>query len=222
MVQGEDVLTVKDLTEILETEAYVLRFYEKELKLKISRNNKGHRIYSLEDVETFRKIQKLREKGLQLKAIENIIHSDGEDDIKQIQDITKSSELVGLKPPAVKKSGMLEEIDISNSSNEKVKQFSDLMKDVLKQALGEYSENSKNEIKEELQKEMTNTVEDKFTKLEEKQDCKNKEYYKKLDETIREVQQIRKEMVDTGKEKPKKRFWSKLFGDKETEETVDI
>ena len=218
-VQEKDFLSVKDVAEMLETEAYVLRFYEKELNLEIRRNSKGHRVYTLEDVEMFRKIQVMREKGLQLKAIETIVH-DGSEEVKETYEQLSS---ITLAPSTKIDKPQLAEIDITNTEDEKVKQFSCLMKEMLKQALMECSEQSKVELKETIKQEVDLAVEEKVMQIQEAQDSKNEEYYRKLDETMREVQRMRKEMSEAQSEPPRKEktsFWSRFF--KEKNESAQI
>ena len=218
-VQEKDFLSVKDVAEMLETEAYVLRFYEKELNLEIRRNSKGHRVYTLEDVEMFRKIQEMREKGLQLKAIETIVH-DGSEEVKETYEQLSS---ITLAPSTKIDKPQLAEIDITNTEDEKVKQFSCLMKEMLKQALMECSEQSKVELKETIKQEVDLAVEEKVMQIQEAQDSKNEEYYRKLDETMREVQRMRKEMSEAQSEPPRKEktsFWSRFF--KEKNESAQI
>lgn len=214
MVQDKDFLSVKDVAEILGTENYVLRFYEKELNLDIKRNSKGHRVYTLEDVEMFRKIQDMREQGLQLKAIETIVH-DSSGETKETYEQLSSITLSAVAP--VKNNNVVD-IDITSAEDEKVKQFSFLMKDMLKQALVECNQQSKIEMQETIKREVDTAVEEKVSKYQEAQDEKNEEYYRKLDETMREIQKMRKEMSQAKEEpinkKEKSSFWNRLFKDK--------
>jgi DNA-binding transcriptional MerR regulator len=211
MIQ-EDFLTVKDVSEMLNTEAYVLRFYEKELNLNIKRNTKGHRVYTMEDVELFKQVQDMREQGLQLKAIEGIVH-DCNQEAKETYQQLSSIQMASVTP--IKKNNMTP-LDITDEENDKVKQFSVMMKDMFKQALVEYNEHSKIEMKEEIKEEVNTVVDKKLIQLEEKQNEKNEAYYKKLDETMREVQKIRREMAQSMLEgtKHKSSFWSRLFKEK--------
>ena len=214
MVQDKEFLSVKDVAEMLETEAYVLRFYEKELNLDIRRNSKGHRVYTIDDVEMFRKIQDMREQGLQLKAIETIVH-DSSGETKETYEQLSSITLAAVAPI---KSNEVLDVDITSAEDEKVKQFSFLMKDMLKQALMECNEQSKIEVQETIKKEVDTAVEEKVSKYQEAQDEKNEEYYRKLDETMREIQKMRREINEVKEETITKRekvsFWSRLFKDK--------
>ena len=220
MVQDKSFLSVKDVAEMLETEAYVLRFYEKELNLDIKRNNKGHRVYTLEDVEVFRKIQDMREQGLQLKAIEAIVH-DHSGETKETYEQLSSITVSAVAP--VKNSDLVD-VDITSAEDEKVRQFSFLIKDMLKQALVECNQQSQIELQETIKKEVDTAVEEKVSKYQEAQDEKNEEYYRRLDETMREIQKMRKEMSEAKEEainkKEKGSFWSRVFKDKN--ETAQI
>lgn len=58
----------------------MLRYWEEELRLPIKRNELGHRYYTQEDVERFKQIKAMKERGLQLKAIKMIL-KDGKLDV---------------------------------------------------------------------------------------------------------------------------------------------
>ena len=212
MLQEGDYLTVKDVSDMLETEAYVLRFYEKELNLNIRRNAKGHRVYTMEDVELFKQIQDMREQGLQLKAIEGIVH-DSNQEAKETYEQLSSIQMATVTP--IKKKSV-SALDITDEDQDKVKQFSMMMKEMFKQALVEYNDQSKTEIKQEIQDEVNTAVDEKINQLEERQNVKNEEYYRKLDETMREVQKIRREIAEGNFDsiKHKGSFWNRLFKEK--------
>lgn len=217
MIQDKDYLSVKDVAEMLDTEAYVLRFYEKELNLDIKRNSKGHRVYTLEDVELFRKVQDMRERGLQLKAIESLVHHEGNIEALETYEQLSSISVVP-QPQAVSsvKKQETSQIDITDADDEKVKQFSYLIKDMFKQALTEYNEETSIKLENTIKQEVQFAVDEKVAQMQEASIAKNEEYYRKLDETMREVQKIRKEMGESKDEnkKEKNSFWSRLFKDK--------
>lgn len=219
-IKGEEGMankfySVKEVTERLDIEAYVLRFYEKELNLVIQRNAQGHRMYTEEDIEQFRQIKDLREQGLQLKAIENVIHNDDEVNLS-VGEVVNHIATTNLGPKNV--------IDITDRGNVKVKQFSEMMKETFKQALGEYNEESKEILKKELSSNMNDMVDKKFTEYEMAQEEKNNEYYKKMDEAMREMQQMRKELAlkQVEPEKTKASIWKKIFKEKEKEKSFNI
>ena len=54
---------------LIGVESHVLRYWEEELQIEIGRTSQGHRIYSPDNIETFRQVKSLKDKGIQLKAI---------------------------------------------------------------------------------------------------------------------------------------------------------
>lgn len=208
MEEDNGFLSVKEATQMLDLEAYVLRFYEKELNLDIKRNDKGHRVYTIEDLELFRKIQEMREQGLQLKAIEGIIHG--------TEGLAKETyeQLSGMSLAAIKTEENSDEVDITDADDIKVRQFSYLLKEVLKETLVEYNTQHRLEMSQEVKREVENAVAKRIEEVYEEESKKSELYYKRLDETIREVQKIRKELNEDKQEvenKAKTSFFSRLF-----------
>ena len=66
-------LLISDAAKEVCVESHVLRYWEEELGLTIQRNEWGHRFYTKEDVEKFKRIKDLKERGLQLKAIKMLM-----------------------------------------------------------------------------------------------------------------------------------------------------
>jgi DNA-binding transcriptional MerR regulator len=65
--------TVRQAIEMVGVKAYVLRYWEEELQLEIHRNEMGHRYYTGYDIQLFMNIKELKNRGLQLRAIRNLI-----------------------------------------------------------------------------------------------------------------------------------------------------
>ena len=70
-----EYLLISDAAKQVKVESHVLRYWEEELHLPIKRNELGHRYYTKEDVERFKEIKSMKERGLQLKAIKMILGS---------------------------------------------------------------------------------------------------------------------------------------------------
>ena len=79
----DDKLLISDAAKMVQVESHVLRYWEEELCLPIQRNELGHRFYTLEDIERFRKIKNLKERGLQLRAIKMILKGGKLDDMEE-------------------------------------------------------------------------------------------------------------------------------------------
>lgn len=65
--------TVAQACEMVGVKSYVLRYWEDELVLHIRRNELGHRYYTGFDIQLFLNIKELKNRGLQLRAIKNLI-----------------------------------------------------------------------------------------------------------------------------------------------------
>ena len=73
---NDTVYYISEASKKVEVEPHVLRYWEDELKLTITRNEMGHRCYTERDIETLRRIRQLKEQGLQLKAIRVVLQGD--------------------------------------------------------------------------------------------------------------------------------------------------
>ncbi len=60
---------ISEASRLVDEESHVLRYWEEELALKIPRNDLGHRYYTEVQLEIFRTIKALKQKGYQLKEI---------------------------------------------------------------------------------------------------------------------------------------------------------
>lgn len=65
--------TVRQAAEMTGIKAYVMRYWEDELDLRIQRNELGHRYYTECDIQLFLNIRELKKRGLQLRAIRDLI-----------------------------------------------------------------------------------------------------------------------------------------------------
>lgn len=74
---AKSVYLISEAAKEVCVENHVLRYWEEELALPVKRNSQGHRYYTMEDLNTFKRIKYLKEQGLQLKAIKLFLSSDG-------------------------------------------------------------------------------------------------------------------------------------------------
>lgn len=72
-MENQKIYLISDASKKVAVESHVLRYWEDELKLPVKRNELGHRYYTEEDITEFQEIKKLKEQGLQLKAIRMIL-----------------------------------------------------------------------------------------------------------------------------------------------------
>lgn len=71
----EKEYSVSEAVRLIGVESHVLRYWEEELQVKVGRTSQGHRVYSEENIEVFRQAKRLKEKGIQLKAIRVLLES---------------------------------------------------------------------------------------------------------------------------------------------------
>ncbi len=74
---AEKEYSVSEAVRLIGVESHVLRYWEEELSVEIRRSAQGHRVYSEENIDTFRRVRELKEKGLQLKAIRLLLDERG-------------------------------------------------------------------------------------------------------------------------------------------------
>ena len=70
---GEVHYMISEAAKRVNVETHVLRYWEEELELTIGRTEMGHRYYTEEDVQLFNCIKELKEQGMLLKDLKNLI-----------------------------------------------------------------------------------------------------------------------------------------------------
>ena len=70
---GEVHYMISEAAKRVNVETHVLRYWEEELLLTIGRTEMGHRYYTEDDVQLFNCIKELKEQGMQLKDLKNLI-----------------------------------------------------------------------------------------------------------------------------------------------------
>lgn len=83
---NERFYKIGEVSEILKVEQHTLRYLENSLKLRIKRDERGDRLYAESDLDTFRLIIQLKDKGLNTTAI------------KMALDNVEQSEETGITP----------------------------------------------------------------------------------------------------------------------------
>lgn len=67
--------TISEVSEVTGYAPHVLRYYEKEFDINVSRNDSNHRFYTYKEIELIQYIKLLQEKGFSNKQIKLIISS---------------------------------------------------------------------------------------------------------------------------------------------------
>ncbi len=183
MKQADKVYLISDAAKQVQVESHVLRYWEEELKLPIKRNEMGHRFYTQEDIERFKEIRDLKERGLQLKAIRTLL-AKGEHKISDIAE--RIPENVERHVVMVNKG---EFVPIQEESREaKSIRLQQLLQNMIVEAVRSNNREVCEEIKESLLKELDY----QFRLQEEREDereigrvSRQEEHYRQIDELLR-------------------------------------
>lgn len=222
---------ISDASKKIDVEPHVLRYWEEELELNISRNEMGHRYYREDDIDMLKTVKILKEQGFQLKAIKMLLPDIKSIDGLDTQSILKLREELNEKAYELEnKEGVIETGDgmsvINNSNNtgkdgtrtvmkgepdlgpvmnDKMGQFKIIMNNLIVHAIKEnnsdLSISVSGAVSESVIKEM-----DYLLRLKEERE---EERYKKFDETLRDFQKGRLEMAATREGKTKRKMFQK-------------
>lgn len=158
---------ISEASAITGLEAHVLRYWEEELGLEISRNELGHRYYTESDLEILTAAKEMKNKGYQLKAIKSELL--GRADIIPIHIESESAEIAKPEP--------------AQNKDLRMEQFKSIIGSVVAETLRE----SNMELHDKVVKEM-----DYLFRMN---DEAAEDRYKKLDETIRACQRHGREVA---------------------------
>ena len=183
-VVKEKQYKISEMTKLINVEAHVLRYWEEELQLPIKRNELGHRYYTEDDKELFLRVKQLKEKGIQLKGIRNIL------DLPQ-----EEGGLVGTTLPQIMEKPSLSYAD---NKEEKAYRLQMLLKGMIQEAVEESNEKLAEDIKECFVKELDYQF--RVASEEEEQHRKEymrqqEEYFRQLDEKIQSSRFVRKKKM---------------------------
>lgn len=208
-------LLISDAAKEVKVESHVLRYWEEELRLPIKRNELGHRYYTQEDVERFKQIKLMKERGLQLKAIKMIL-KDGKLDVlpeEYMQEkagvenagAAEEENTMGIEVIAVRDADrgskpMAAEREFpeavpqkaaqpsAESREEKARRLQWLLQQLIRETLRENNEELCQNMKESIIKELDYQFRNQEEREEERDRLarqRSEEYYKRMDELLR-------------------------------------
>jgi DNA-binding transcriptional MerR regulator len=189
----EPYYTIREAALKVGVESHVLRYWEEELKMDIHRNQMGHRYYTEHDIELLCKVRTLKDKGIQLKAIRNYIEKRQEQMLAsgQSKEAAKEHEEVAVDENEDSKAELVPVKPVGGimSNAEKLEQFQRIMNKILSNAIIENNEL----IGRSAGEHAATAVTEKLTGMTKEQEERAEARYRKLDQTLREIQQARKE-----------------------------
>ncbi len=210
---------ISDTAKKVEVEAHVLRYWEEELCLNIARNEMGHRYYTAKDIQVFQNIKKLKEQGFQLKTIKMVLpelESENVDNIiKRQEELNREAENAFYsyhQAPAAYQPLQSQTACPTTPSNmeDKMQQFQMILGNIVAQAI----QNNNEYLGRNIGDNVSERVLKEINCVAKEQEEREEERFKRLDESIRNVQlgkrEVEKENLKTEKpKKEKRRFFAK-------------
>ena len=217
---------ISEASRLVDEESHVLRYWEEELALKIPRNDLGHRYYTDVQLDIFRTIKDLKQKGYQLKEIkqwledmekDNSLGSEEEVVTPKESDKPDPGDIIfpqGLPLPAIPP---VEEMKAGSSvvladkqkngvpELSKLQEFRQLMSEILSDVMSAGYEKMSDDITERVSRRVIKEINYLDREREEWQE----EQFKQLDETIRNCQRrgrLRAETAATGMPDKRKKW----------------
>ena len=216
----EDYLLISDAAKEVQVESHVLRYWEEELHLPIKRNEMGHRYYTKADVERFKQIKSMKERGLQLRAIKMIL-KDGKIDVMMPEDersaAGKQEEDMNVNMPIQIIGSKDTDISGEEGKEEKARRLQWLLQQMFRETLQENNRELSREIRESVLKELDyqfRVQEEREEEREKNRLKREEEHYQKLDELLRQKSKSRKKEEKDGAPAEKKRRLGFLHGSK--------
>ncbi len=193
-----DIMLISDAAKEVNVENHVLRYWEEELRLPIKRNELGHRYYTQEDVERFKQIKSMKERGLQLKAIKMILKNGKLDVISQSEKAAKElkeevpnddreEQATGMAISVVAHGEVKSEM-VQENQEDKSRRLQWLLQQLMREALQENNRQLCREIKESVVKELDyqfRMQEEREEERDRRQVQRTEAYYQKMDELLR-------------------------------------
>lgn len=174
---------ISEAAHLADVEPHVLRYWEEELDLDIPRNELGHRYYTEQHIEMFKKIKVFKEKGYQLKAIRaNLCGGQSQTPIIAGED----GGILYITPEGREECNSSDIVPSSRDDcrEARMQEFKNIMTDIVAGAMAVNNE--------KLTKEVTKEVGDRIIKeinyIAREQEERAEERYRKFDENLRGCQ----------------------------------
>ena len=173
MKQAEKTYLISDAAKRVQVESHVLRYWEEELKLPIKRNEMGHRYYTEDDIRRFQEVRDLKEQGLQLKAIRDVLMREEQEGMKRQVVMVNKGEFMPVP---------------EESREAKSLRLQQLLQNMIAEAVRSNNREMCDDIKESILKELDYQFRQQEEREEERdgqQIRRQEEYYRQLDELLR-------------------------------------
>lgn len=164
------IFSIKEASSLLKISDHTLRKYESDYSLKIPRNEKGHRYYTEQEIEVFKRILDWKEKGFTKDTINQLL----EKNVDAIDQKEQALELITLD--------RLTGADIKELLVNVITEREKELEEKFERKLQEEVEKARNQITDEIQNENTKLMDYiAVTRQKEKEEQeKKKGFWSKL------------------------------------------
>lgn len=169
---GDVHYMISETSKRVGVESHVLRYWEEELNLQIGRTEMGHRFYTEDDIQLFNCIKELKEQGLQLRELKNIIP-----DLMETKNKLRSK-----RQPKIQEERFV---------HLNVEELEALLLQTVKRAI----EENNSVLESDICKEVTTKVSRDVDFLLQAKDRQEEDRFRKLDHLIRQQQVNRRELA---------------------------
>lgn len=171
---GEVRYMISEAAKRVNVETHVLRYWEEELELPIGRTEMGHRYYTEENLQLFRCIKELKEQGMFLKDLKDLIP-----DMLRLKE--KKAALTIAQPEVI----TTQEPEI----NGKLEQVQSLLGHMLQNIIEENNKVLEKSVSQHVSEQVIKEMDDLLREKERHEE----ERFRRLDIYIRQQQNYRKE-----------------------------
>lgn len=233
---------ISDASHMLNVEPHVLRYWEEELGLEIRRNQMGHRYYTDEDISVLKAIQEMKDQGILLKAIKQILPDLYANPKLNYEQMMKQ-ETPGTENKAAEQPEQPEEAAITGvisggtskkvmemkqarqivsaqnrtavetvSAEFKMEQFQEIMTKIIGKALEANNRSLSGAISNEVSDKVSERIIKQMDYTMRENEERQEERFRKLDEAIRSRQKANAEAAAALEEANRKKKKRRLFG----------
>lgn len=215
---------ISEAAKRVDVESHVLRYWQKELALPISRNEMDQRYYKESDIELLKKIKLMKKQGFGLKAIRMFIENQNMPDSLGANTDIHNQETMNDENEEDKAIEMTQEDKLTQKeegtslvtdekgqemkpqTGSKMEQFKSIMNHIILDALKE----NNGTLTGEINTHVTENVVREMSYLMRVQEEKEEERYKKFDQTLREYQRSKMmTAVSVDRNRKKSKFFKK-------------
>lgn len=233
---------ISDASHMLNVEPHVLRYWEEELGLEIRRNQMGHRYYTDEDIRVLKAIQEMKDQGILLKAIKQILPdlyanpklnykhmmkqetSGTENKAAEHPERQEEAAITGVISGGTSKKvmEMKQARQIVSAQNRtavetvsaefKMEQFQEIMTKIIGKALEANNRSLSGAISNEVSDKVSERIIKQMDYTMRENEERQEERFRKLDEAIRSRQKANAEAAAALEEANRKKKKRRLFG----------